>query len=181
MTAVGQQWLTHKEPIPEDRDGYIRALIEYAPNIDHIVLQYVREALVTFDRDALFASAVMVGAASEKTLYLLLDGLHAAVHDATEKKKIEKVISERSLPKMYRMIDENLARAKRAGMPYTVHEEADRHLLSLQDSIRVQRNDAVHPQIGDVTRVSLRLSLCGFPFACKKVYDLLGWLKINPI
>ena len=181
LTTMGQQWLSNHEPLPEDRDGYVRALTEYVPNIDPIVLQYVREALVTFDRDALFASAVMIGAASEKTLYMLLDGLHVAVQDAVEKKKIEKAISERSLPKMYRVIDENLARAKRTGMPYTVHEEADRHLLSLQDSIRVQRNHAVHPQIGQVTRESLRLSLTAFPFACKKVYDLIGWLKANAI
>src|SRR5438128_12093190 len=42
---------------------------------------------------------------------------------------------------------------------HRVYEGMDRHLRSLQESIRVQRKDAVQPQVAQVTAAGIRLSL----------------------
>jgi hypothetical protein len=54
-------------------------------------------------------------------------------------------------------------------MRYAVHEGADRHLGSLLENIRVQRNDTGHPRIGNVNPISVRLAFSAFPAACQKV------------
>lgn len=179
ITQMGRQWAEGTDPIPEDPGGYLAALEALVPQVDPVILQYVGEALNTYQHRALFASAVMVGAASEKTTYLLTDALHGSVKNPTDRKAIKDAAELRRLPAMFQLLSKQIERAKKSGMPYDVHEGAHTHLFSLQESIRVQRNDAVHPQVGQVGIETVRLSLAAFPAACKKVYDLIGWFSSN--
>ena len=139
-----------------------------------------QKGMTADQRKAYFASAVMLGAASEKTIYLLMDALHSSVSDSNEKIRIKSSIDRRTLPTMFTCISDNLERGKATKIiPYSVYEGADRHLLSFQEMIRVQRNEAVHPVLARITHQSLRLSLSVFPAACRKVYDLIEWLNKN--
>lgn len=179
VTDIGRQWASGGDPVPEDQQGFLAAL-KLVPNLDLVIRQYVQEALLTYERGALFASAVMIGAASEKAVYLLMDALHGALLDPQKKRAVQKAIDERKLPTMFNRLIEGIKQAKTSGaMPYTVHEGAEHHLLSLQEAIRVQRNDAVHPQVGQVTLETVRLSLAAFPAACRKIYDLMKWFANN--
>jgi hypothetical protein len=178
ITKLGREWAEGAEPSPEDQEGYLAALRSQVPLLDPVIVQYVEEAVMAYSRRMFFASAVMIGAASEKTIYLLIEALAGSVKDPTHKKTILKSIEARGLPTMFKCLQENLTRAKKH-MPWPIHEGADNHLLSLQDAIRVQRNDAVHPQAGKVTPSTVRLTLSAFPGACKKAYDLIQWFKAN--
>jgi hypothetical protein len=184
ITEAGQQWASGSTPVPEDQQGYLEALITLVPNVDDVIRQYVQEALVTYGRQAFFASAVMIGAASEKAVYLLMDALHGAVRDPQKQKSVQDAINLRRLPTMFNLLSQYIKQAKTlkgvGAMPYSVHEGADTHLLSLQEAIRVQRNDAVHPQVGQVNHATVLLTLAAFPYACKKIYDLIDWFTANP-
>jgi hypothetical protein len=178
ITKLGREWAEGTEPSPEDQEGYLAALSGQVPLLDSVIVQYVEEAIKAYARRMLLASAVMIGAASEKTIYLLMEALAESVKDPTHKKTILKSIEARGLPTMFDCLQENLTRAKKA-MPWAIHEGADTHLLSLQEAIRVQRNDAVHPQAGRVTQSTVRLTLSAFPGACKKAYDMIQWFRAN--
>jgi hypothetical protein len=175
VTQRGRDWTNDLRPAPEDSEGYLAALRVEVPEIDSIVVQYVEEAVVTFNRRAWFATAVMVGAASEKLLYLLSEAL-LRVTGGTQGKALQKAIGERNIPKLLNEITKTIERHKHArSIPYPIEEGVKQHLLSLFEAIRVQRNEAVHPAIGKVTPESVRLTLSAFPGVCRKVYDLLGW------
>lgn len=178
ITRLGREWAEGTEPSPEDQGGYLAALSSQVPILDPVIAMYVAEAVMAYSRRMFFASAVMIGAASEKTIYLLMEAVADSVKDATHKNTILKSIEARKLPTMYKCLQENLTRAKRT-MPWPIHEDADAHLTSLQAAIRVQRNDAVHPQAGKVTPSTVRLTLSAFPGVCKKAYDLIQWFKLN--
>ena len=177
-TEKGRQWSLNLEPVPEGIDGFLAALNALVPTLDIVIRQYVEEAVVTYNRRAWFATAVMIGAASEKAVYLLIEELLAAVGSASERQAITKVIRERILPKMFEHINKVLIRQRDSKrLPYSVHEGCDNYLLSLFEAIRVQRNEAVHPTIGEVTPESVRLILSVFPSARRKVYDLMEWSR----
>jgi hypothetical protein len=57
-------------------------------------------------------------------------------------------------------------------IPYDVMEGTTRHLMSLIEYIKVQRNDAVHPMTFQVSADSVRFSLNAFPLTFKKVEAL---------
>lgn len=178
ITKLGCEWAEGSEPSPEDQQGFLMALKGQITQLDPVVEQYVQEAVMAYGRSMFFASAVMIGAASEKTIYLLMDALVNSVEDPNHNITILKSINGRKMPSMFKCLHENLTRAKKC-MPWHVHEGADTHLLSLQESIRVQRNDAVHPQAGKVTPQTVRLTLASFPGACKKAHDLIQWFQTN--
>jgi hypothetical protein len=180
VTDRGIAWTSLPDPVPEDAESYMSALQRDIASLDDIIKQYAQEALVTYSQQAFFASSVMLGAANERMTYLIMETLLKSTTDAQYKKRIEKCLTvDRKLTQMFILIDIGITNGKSAGMPYAVHEGAERHLLSIQEAIRVQRNDAVHPQAGKVTPVTLRLSLAAFPAACKKMYDLIGWFQQN--
>lgn len=54
------------------------------------------------------------------------------------------------------------------------------HLSSLFEAIRVQRNDAVHPNTAAVNEDSVRLSYDAFPHATEKAETLRAWFGKNP-
>ena len=182
VTERGHQWALSTEPIPEDPTGYMRTFDQLVPKADRGIRQYVNEAVLTYDRGTVFASAVMIGAASEKAVYLLADALHRALKDPNEKKKLEEAIERARLPAILNCIENNLYRAEKTKvMPYRVYEGATRYLAAFEEAIRVQRNTAVHPREGNVRADAVRLVLATFPFACRKAYHLTAWLKKHAI
>lgn len=175
ITPKGQQWIGSSESIPEDSGRFIDALNALIPNLDSVIKQYIVEAVVTYNRQAWFASAVMVGAASEKVVYILIESL-LTVTGGSDRRAIEKAIKERNLPNMFEQINKVLTIHRESGhLPYEVLEGCQPHLLSLFEAIRVQRNEAVHPTTGQVTPTSVSLTLSAFPSACRKAYDVIEW------
>jgi hypothetical protein len=177
LTERGKQWIASAGPVLEDSDGFLAALNALIPTLDAVVKQYIVEAVVTYNRQVWFASAVMVGAASEKVVYMLADALLVKT-GGTDRRSLEKAIKERSLPSMFEQINKVLAgHIKSDSLPYEIHEGSEPHLMSLFEAIRVQRNEAVHPAVGRVTPDTVHLTLSAFPAACRKVYDLIDWCQ----
>ncbi len=180
VTVKGQEWAQGGDLIPEDVAGFMKGLNTSVPNLDSVIEQYVQEALVTYERRAYFAAAVMIGAASEKAVYLLAEALECATQDQQEKKRLANAMQKRGLPDLFKAVSSTLQRAKKL-IPYPVQEGATEHMLSFFEAIRVQRNDAVHPAAANVTPDKVYLSIAAFPNACKKEHDLVDWLKANKI
>jgi len=179
-TERGKQWSLFAGPAIEDSDEFLAALNALIPTLDAVVKQYMVEAVETYNRRVWFASAVMVGAASEKVVYMLADALLLKT-GGTDRKLLEKAIKERSLPSMFQQINKVVTgHINSDALPYEIHEGSEPHLLSLFEAIRKQRNDAVHPTVGEVTPETVRLTLSAFPSACAKAYDLMDWCQSTP-
>lgn len=177
VTERGKQWVSFSVPVPEDGDGFLVALNTLIPTLDPVVKQYVAEAVVTYNRQAWFAAAVMVGAASEKVIYMLADAL-LNVTGGKDQRALEKTIKERNIPNLFEQLNKVLtSHIESDSLPYEIHEGSEPHLMSLFEAIRVQRNEAVHPTVGEVTPTTVRLTLSAFPSACCKVYDLIDWCQ----
>jgi sulfur transfer complex TusBCD TusB component (DsrH family) len=181
VTERGRVWFQGEEPLPEDSEGYLKFLRGHVLTLDSVIDQYVVEALAAFDRDALFASAVMLGAASEKQLYLLADAVMLALKDARKQAKLKNLLDRRKLFDLFEMVRDTIQDATDAKLiPYTVTEGVTPHLMSLFEAIRVQRNDAVHPMNAKVSEESVRHLIKSLPYALAKGEDVRQWLLANP-
>jgi hypothetical protein len=176
ITKRGQEWANSVEPLPEDYDGYMKL---FDASTDPVVRQYISEALRTFIRGTFFASAVMIGAASEKAIYLLADSLLPTIKDATKRASLTKRIGDRKLDRLFQFIEDTTVNGLNSGaIPYSVMEGTTRHLLSLFEYIKVQRNDAIHPLNFQVSADSVRFSLNAFPLAFQKVEALRACVQV---
>lgn len=179
LTKRGIVWATGCDPVPEDAEGYTKILRSLVPNLDSVIDQYIREGLSSFERQTLFAAAVMVGAAAEKAVYLLADSMVGAIKDAARRQKFSKLIEQRRLSALFDSIEETIKGANQV-IPYPVFDGSVSHLMSLFEAIRVQRNDAVHPMNAIVSSDSIRLSFQAFPYALQKSESLREWFQTNP-
>jgi hypothetical protein len=141
------------------------------------------EALTAFNREAYFAAAVMVGAASEKAVYLLAASLLNALKPSRRRTTLETALNKRQL---FALLDcvrktiEDFSSGNPAPIPYSASEGATIHLASLFEAIRTQRNDAVHPMNANVSASSVRLLLHSFPYALSTTEKLRTWSDANP-
>jgi hypothetical protein len=181
VTQRGRAWFQGKEPLPEDAERYMKFLRERVSALNPILEQYVIEALTAFDRDAYFASAVMLGAASEKELYLLAEAMFLALKDPKKQSKLRGLLDRRKLLELFETVRDTIHQGVAAKIiPYTDSEGSATHLMSLYEAIRVQRNDAVHPMNAIVSEDSVRLLLQSFPYALTKSEELRAWCAANP-
>jgi len=181
-TTRGEAWAASAGPVPEDVDGYLNFLRKLVPILDPVMEQYVTEGLKAYERGTYFASAVMVGAASEKGVYLLGESMRKVFKDPKQTAKLEGFINGRSMNSLFGFIQNVITQAQQPPriIPYSVTEGASPHLISLIEAIRVQRNDAVHPQNASVSADSVRLSYLAFPHALQKLEELRAWFLANP-
>jgi len=181
VTQRGRAWFQGKEPLPEDAEQYMKFLRERVPVLDPIIEQYVIEALTAFEREAYFASAVMLGAASEKELYLLAEAIFSALKDPKKQSKLRGLLDRRKLMELFETVRDTIHQGVTAKLiPYADSEGSTTHLMSLYEAIRVQRNDAVHPMNAIVSEDSVRLLLQSFPYALSKSEELRAWFAGHP-
>jgi hypothetical protein len=177
-TPRGTAWAEGAEPLPEDVSGYMLRLSSLVPSLDPVIVQYIAEGLGSFVRGSFFSAAVMIGAASEKEIYLLAGSLVGALkHTAAQTQLTKQINNGRSLYQLLEMVRKHIDTCKRLRGDF---DGALTHLSSLFESIRVQRNDAVHPSTGAVDEDSVRLSYEAFPHAVAKAEKLRVWFGTNP-
>ncbi|MFA5350264.1 MAG: hypothetical protein WC357_02900 [Candidatus Omnitrophota bacterium] len=161
-----------------DPEEYASVINSIAPAVDQVIKQYAIEGINCFRQRLFFASAVMFGAAAEKTILTLLESIAKAETDHKVKAKMEKLLERPNLPEIFASIRDRLdSLIKAKTIPYSVHEGSIEHLLSLFEMIRVQRNDAVHPDIGEVNKTKIFLVIQTFPGALEVTYRLIKWLN----
>jgi hypothetical protein len=182
-TERGLQWFNGVEPFPEESVGYLKVLKELVPGLDDVIEQYIVEALTAFEREAYFATAVMIGAASEKAIYLLADSLSKALKPSARRTALKGALGGRALSVLLESVRKTIeseSAGKNGAIPYSASEGASAHLASLFEAIRTQRNDAVHPIKGTVSASSVRLLLHGLPYALGTTERLRSWFDANP-
>ncbi|MGD0799241.1 MAG: hypothetical protein ABR910_16115 [Acidobacteriaceae bacterium] len=181
VTQRGRVWFQGEEPLPEDAERYLKFLRARVPAIDPIIEQYIIEALTSFERESYFASAVMLGAASEKELYLLAEAVLLALKEPKKQSKLKGLLDRRRLLELFETVRDTINGAIAAKLlPYSDSEGSSTHLMSLYEAIRVQRNDAVHPMNAIVSEDSVRLLLLSFPYTISKSEELRAWFVANP-
>ena len=178
MTLRGLEWAKGNEPLPEDIAGYMKFLHDRIPNLDAVIEQYITDGLIAFERGAYFAAAVMLGAASEKALYLLAEAMVDALKSPKEKQTLEQHLKGRSPNPLLTFVRDAFERNRK--VPNIPYDGAIPHLMSMFEAVRTQRNDAVHPTTGQVSPDSVRLLTASFPYALSKCEELRVWLRANP-
>lgn len=180
LTKYGEDYIKYTEPNYFIPDDYISEIKSQIPDLDEIIVQYLFEAMSSFRRQLWFGSAVLIGAAAERAVLILLESILFWEKSETNKKKIKTLLQRPSLPSIFEIIRVTIERLiKDSSIPYKIHEGSINHLVSLFDMIRVQRNDAVHPAIAMVSKNKIFVALQTFPTALFVTKNISEWFLHN--
>jgi hypothetical protein len=186
VTAQGAKALDAKAPQPYDPDGFIDYFKRMNPSADPVVLDYLEEAVSTFQAGSMKASAVMLGAASEKMILLVIDQLGAAISDPTKQAQYQKDVEKNWTVShkwgVLRSTLERVMNAKLTPFPREVAETMRTDLPMVFELLRRVRNVAGHPEVpGRVDTDGVFMNLRVFPEYARRVSELLSHLATNKV
>lgn len=173
LTEYGTRFVKDQRATPHDRSAFI-AQVEKSGPLDDVERQYVNEALEAYSRDLPNSSAVMIGAASEHVLILLLTDV--AAKDSTESAQATSALEQSAL-KMLRYAERYL-RAREAKLPRNLRERFDTTFMGIANLIRMTRNDAGHPALPSVDRERCFVSLQLYPEYRAWVFEVRSLLPL---
>ena len=182
LTDYGQRCVHEHQILPHDPDGYLKDFLGEIPSADPVVLEYLAEALQCYLRDLNRAASVMLGAASEKAVLLLIDSYVASISDATKQAQVKNQVEKaNSIFRKFEIFEKGFVHIK-ANLPKQLTDNVDSLLRGVFDLIRNSRNDAGHPASGiSVSRDTNYSHLRLFVPYCKRIYELMGWFATNTI
>ena len=180
VTEYGQACLKENRFVPHDPDGFIAEFRKACPSVDAVIEQYLTEALQCYLRSLHKAAAIMLGAASEQAVLLLIGAWLTSIQDPTRKASLSgQMTKATSIFRKFELFQKHL-QSFRAELPYDLSENIDSLLISIFDLIRNSRNDAGHPaRMTDVSRETNYAHLRVFVPYCVRIYGLISWLEAH--
>lgn len=143
VTRYGEEVLQAGQVIPNDPDGYVKYLKGQIPKIDPVIEMYVGEAVQAYCRGSMFVSTVMLGAASEKGILLVLDAYARAIQDNVRRANFENRIRGH-IKRKFDEFRKDLEGLK-GQLPKQITEDLEIQLDGVFNLIRTTRNDVGHP------------------------------------
>ena len=124
----------------------------------------------------------MLGAASESAILLLLETIGKAVKDSQKKSYIKELLDRLRLPLILKEIQSTIdCLIKSKKIAYEIHQGSTEHLLSLYEMICVQRNDSIHPKIGEFNQTKIFLFINSLPANLEVIYRLINWFRNHKV
>ena len=180
LTERGIAVAGSQAPQPYDPDGFLNEFSRKNPSADAAILAYLEEAVRAFNHGCPVAASVMIGAASEKALLLLVEAFESAIQDPGKKAAFAKACRW-SIHSKYRALKERLDFMISAGtLPSPQKEYTLSEVPGVFELIRRQRNEAGHPELyTGVDPDTVFLNIRVFVEYVRKVYDLMAFITTN--
>ena len=182
LTRHGSEVLSCEGPPVYDYEGYLRNLRERVSSLDSIVEKYFSESLRAYQRNLFYASMVMLGCASERSIILLFESYIAAIDNEENQNKLKNRISKRDISTAYKEFRKSFDSTRTHISSPELPREFDTHIDGVFTFIRLLRNSIVHPTaIPNITSTLAYSNLQQFSYYIEAVFNLIEYYKNNPI
>ena len=173
LTAHGAETIKNVSRDPSNPSGY-RTAIDADVRDQPIVISYLAEALDTFNKGSIKASAVMLGAAAES--------MNLGVRDLLKDRMIAagktppKSLDDFRIAEVLRTIEKELT-PRMKDMPRELRERFESYWPAWTGLFRMTRNEAGHPKsVEPVTRDAVHAALLLFPEQARLTHELRDWI-----
>jgi hypothetical protein len=179
LTNAGRAAARDEYPNPDSVEEYLERLRTRAPSASQTVLQYTREAAMSYINRCFLASAVMLGVASEAAFLELAQSFGNWLPSG-QREEFLKIVSG---PRNYLVKFSEFRKRVEPIKPKLPDELSDAMSLtfdSVLDLLRVYRNDAGHPTGRLITRDDAFINLQMFARYVERLYSFKVFFDANP-
>jgi hypothetical protein len=175
VSRFGRKVLDNQNPyFFHDLESYTKLIQSNVPTINDITLLYLQEAMQSFKSGCMLAATVMLGVASEHSFLLLVE---AAENSPTYSTHFGNVSKERTILQKFRKFRAAFEKNVQADLPGDIKENLDIEFDGILSVIRTFRNDSGHPSGKILEREQTYVLLQMFVPYCKKLYQLMAFLR----
>lgn len=175
LSSFGKKVIEQSEPyFFHDLSSYEAAIRRVVPKIEDTTLLYVKEAMQAYMSGCLLSATVMIGVATEGAFLRLLDTIeqHSTWNPIFKNASEQRTVLQK-LNKFRALADQHLMKQ----LPGDLKENFNTDFEGVVSMIRNARNESGHPSGKVIPREECFVLLRLFIPCCKKIYDLIAFLK----
>jgi hypothetical protein len=152
------------------------------PECDEVIIRYVEEAVTCITADAWLAATVMVGAASEKAILLLIDTYADAITNEAARKRFKKRTDSRWISEKFEVFKQSYQSCQNRPRDGVLSEGFGVAIEPTFQFCRVTRNQVGHPEIVPTFEKSeIIANLNHIPRYIKLIYELMHHFQENGV
>jgi hypothetical protein len=167
--------------LPFEIESFPDTLAQRIPNIDPVIIAYLTEAIACAKGELLCASAFLLGAASEKAVWLMIDAYGNAIGDEKNRAGFKQRTGGKFISRAY---DEfrNSFKSCQTKPADAALQEWEVKIDAIFQFYRLSRNEVGHPQIvPHVEKGALIANMGQFVTYVDTIYQLINYFANNVI
>jgi hypothetical protein len=160
--------------LPFEIERFPERIREKIPNCDAVIVRFIEEAITCFKSKALLATAFMLGAASERSINLLIECYADAIADQGNRDKFRTRINGRTISTKYDEFKKSYTGCKSKPTDGVLAQDLDSVIGGTFQFCRITRNEVGHPQIvPDLDAGVILANLGHFVTYIERIYALM--------
>jgi hypothetical protein len=168
------------EMLPFEIERFPEVLKERVPSIDPIIVRFIEEAIVTIKAGSNLGCAFLLGGASEKAIYLLIDTYTAAIKDETLRSKFVSRTSGKFISRVFDEFKGSFKSSQNKPTGYGWTNDLEIKIEHIFQFCRICRNEAGHPHLPPNLDKGVLLANMGqFVKYIEDLYQLIGYYQTN--
>ncbi|CAH2575034.1 hypothetical protein PRNO82_04397 [Planktothrix rubescens] len=168
--------------LPFEIERFPEILEERISNIDPVIVRFIKEAIISVKAGSNLGCAFLLGGASEKAIYLLIDTYTKAIKDETLRNKFISRTSGKFISKIFEEFKQSFKSSKNKPQGYGWTNDLEIKVEQIFQFCRICRNEAGHPHLPPNLDKGILLANMGqFVKYVEDLYELIAYYETNEV
>ncbi len=182
LTDSGKAAVQDSDINPNDSGKYLENLTDRIPQIANLVMQYAREAVITYNSRCYLASAVMLGVASEAAFLNMAESFLKWIPNEKERSNFTNIIENKKQNYINKFLEfRKRVQTYKSEIPDELTDNMSLTMDSILDLLRIYRNESGHPTGRNISREDAFINLQMFARYLEKIYKLKSFFESDNI
>lgn len=170
------------DELPFEIESFPQILHQNIPSIDVIIVQLLSEAILCFKANALLGCAFLLGAASEKAIWVLMEAYIQAISDPTNRANFENRVRNRYISRAYDEFKRSFQSSKSKPSDPALVYDLDTQVEAMFQFYRICRNEVGHPHFSpNFDKGVLMANLAQFVKYAEAIHRLINYFENNEV
>jgi hypothetical protein len=170
------------EMLPFEIERFPEVLKENITDIDPIIVRFIEEAIVTIKAGSNLGCAFLLGGASEKAIYLLIEAYTQAIPDQTMRDRFISKTSKKFISKVFEEFKASWKSSINKPQGYGWTNDIEVKIEQIFQFCRICRNESGHPHLPPNLDKGVLLANMGqFVKYIEDMYGMINYYKENNV
>lgn len=178
-TAIENEEEIH-ELLPFEIEKFTETLKTNIPHIDPIIVRFIDEAIGCFKGNSLLGCAFLLGAASEKAIWTLIETFGLSIDDKINREKYFSRVGKGSISRAFDEFKKSFGGCKTKPQNFDLTQDLQIKIEAVFQFCRICRNEVGHPQIvPNLDKGVILANLGQFTKYIETIYGLIDFYATN--
>lgn len=168
--------------LPFEIERFPTLLRERVPNCEPVIIAFIEEAIKCYKCESLLGCAFMLGAASEKAIFVLIQSYANSIVDTGKKEKFLNRINKRMILNRWEEFVASYKGCLSKPTDGILSQDLETIIGTMFQFCRITRNEIGHPQIvPDLDKGVILANLGHFITYIERIYGLINHFETNGV